>query len=248
MKNILILFTLLGLVAASSCKKDDETTYGTLTINVKAVYDNEPLQTFTTFPFNNGQQIQFSLMSLMLSDINLYAQSNTIQISDIQLADMSFDNLAAAEKGYTIKSMNIPTGSYSGIQFGIGVPSDLNAMTPADFPSASPLSKSTYYWIPWSSYIFSKTEGKLDTAGTGTLDLAFALHTGSDELYRGGYDAAIPIVIEDQKDTQLDIVIDYKALLAGVDIQSNPLNHNPQDIVTITAMVNNYVSAITLRH
>jgi hypothetical protein len=158
---------------------------------------------------------------------------------------MSFDNLTAAEKGFTIKAMNVTTGTYTGIRFGIGVTPDINAMKPADFPSNNPLSNSTYYWIPWSSYIFSKTEGLLDTLGNGTFDLAFALHTGSDGLYRE-LEGGLPIVIEDQKDTQLDIVIDYKLLLSGIDIKKSPLNHNPSDLATITALVNNYVSAIYL--
>lgn len=245
MKNIFLFLVAIGLLGLASCKKDDEATYGTLTLNIKAVYDGQPMQTFTTFPFDNGEQIQLSLTSLMLSDIDLMNQSAATRISDIQLANMSFDNLAAAESGFTIKSMNVATGNYSGIRFGIGVTPDINAMKPADFASGNPLSNSTYYWIPWSSYIFSKTEGLLDTLGTGTFDLAFALHTGSDPLYRG-LEGGLPIVIESQKDTQLDIVIDYKLLLSGIDIKKSPLNHNPSDIATITALVNNYAKAIYL--
>lgn len=245
MKNVFFLLMAFGLFSLSSCKDDDETTYGTLTLNIKAVYDGQPLQTFTTLPFDNGEQIQLSLISLMLSDIDLLNQSVATRISDIELADLSFDNITAAQNGYTIKSMNIATGSYSGIRFGIGVKPDINAMKPADFPSGNPLSNSTYYWIPWSSYIFSKTEGLLDTLGTGAMDLAFALHTGSDPLFRE-LEGGLPILIEDQKETQLDIIIDYKLLLSGIDIKSNPLNHNPEDLATITALVNNYPTSIYL--
>ncbi len=245
MKNFFYLLISISLFGFSSCKDHNETTYGTLTLNVKAVYDGEPLQTFTTFPFDNGEQIQFSLISLMLSDIDLLNQSVATRVSDIELADLSFDNMTAAQNGYIIKSMNIKTGSYSGIRFGIGVQPDINAMKPADFSSDNPLSNSTYYWIPWSSYIFSKTEGLLDTLGTGVMDLAFALHTGSDPLYRE-LEGGLPIIIEDQKDTQLDIIIDYKLLLSGIDIKTNPLNHNPEDLATITALVNNYPTSIYL--
>ncbi len=245
MKNILFFLVAVGVLGLISCKDDDETTYGTLTINVKAVYDGEPLSTFSTYDFDNGEDIQFSLISLMLSDIDLLNQAAGTPISDIALADMSFDNLTAAEKGFTIKSMNIKTGSYTGIRFGIGVKPDINAMKPADFPSTNPLSNTSYYWIPWSSYIFSKTEGLLDTLGTGLFDLPFALHTGSDGLYvelEGG----LPIVIESQKDTQLDIIVDYKDLLSSIPIKHNPLNHNPEDLATITALVNNYATSIYL--
>lgn len=247
MKNTFLLLILIsGLVGFSSCK-DDETSYGTLTLNVKAEYNGQPLKTFSTHPFDNGQQIQFSLISLLMSDIDLMRQTSPTRISDVELADMSFDNDAEANQGYVIQSMKVPTGTYSGLRFGIGVKPDLNSMKPADFPSDNPLSNTSYYWVPWSSYIFSKTEGTLDTLGNSTFDLGYALHTGSDALFVELEGSSLSIVIEDQKETSLDIIVDYKELLSGIDIKKNPLNHNPQDLATITALVNNYATAVSLR-
>lgn len=247
MKNTFLLLLLIsGLVGFSSCK-DDETSYGTLTLNVKAEYDGQPLKTFTTHPFDNGEQIQFSLISLLMSDIELVRESFSTRISRVELADMSFDNDTEANQGYVIQSMEVPTGTYSGLRFGIGVTPDLNSLTPSDFPSDNPLSNTSYYWVPWGSYIFSKTEGLLDSLGNSTFDLGFALHTGSDPLFVELEGSSLSILIEDQKETSLDIVVDYKELLSGIDIKKNPLNHNPEDLATITALVNNYATAITLR-
>ena len=143
--------------------------------------------------------------------------------------------------------MKIPTGTYSGLRFGIGVKPDLNSMKPADFTADNPLSNASYYWIPWSSYIFSKTEGLLDSLGNSTFDLGFALHTGSDALYVELEAEDLTITVEDQKEISLDLIVDYKQLLSGIDIKKNPLNHNPEDLATITALVNNYATAIQLR-
>ncbi len=91
-----------------------------------------------------------------------------------------------------------------------------------------------------------KTEGRLDTLGNGALDLGFALHTGSDPLYRI-LQGPIPISIEDGKNTSIEILVDYEKLLQGIDIKSNPQNHNPNDTVQLLKIVNNLATSVTLR-
>lgn len=240
-----LLFGLFGLnlVWLSSCKEDEET--GTVVINFKAEYEGTPLYTFDTRPFENGQQLQFTHISMLVSDLELLTQSDAELLDESELVNLSFDNLAAAENGYTITIQDVPARTYSGISFGIGVPQDLNAMEPADFPSNHPLSNTGYYWVPWSSYIFQKTEGRLDTLGNGTLDLGFALHTGSDALY-SPVQSNTDLNVEDGKTLTLNIILDYKLLLNGIDIKSNPQNHNPQDIATIQAIVDNIPNALSL--
>ena len=233
----------LGCLFLSSCKEDPEE--GTLTIHFKAVYDEATLPTFSTRPFTNGQQLQFTNLAMYFTDIQLVDNSTVRDLRDVELVDLNFDNLAAAEAGYILKLTGIPAGSYDTIRFGMGIPPDLNQKEPSDFPSTSPLSKTGFYWVAWGSYIFSKTEGRLDTIGNGSLDLGFALHTGSDDLYRSAK-AGVPITIEDGKETNLDILVDYKLLLEGVDIKSNPQNHSPSDTAQISKIVNNYATAISL--
>ena len=241
------LFILLAIttcvVGFSSCKEDNPE--GTLTLHFKAVYDGQPLQTFTTHPFEGIQQIQFTHLSMMVADLQLVNGSSVKDLDDIELVDLSFDNLAAAEAGYTLTIRNVTAGSYDGINFGLGVPPDLNQKKPADFSSGSPLSKTGYYWVAWNSYIFSRTEGRLDTLGNGALDLGFAMHTGSDALYRAGQ-GTLPIVIEEGKTTNMNILLDYKNLLQGVDIKSHPQNHTQSDTSEILKIVNNYGTSITL--
>lgn len=240
-----ILFLLLGLSALSiwSCKEDDKE--GTMTIRFKAVYDGQPLQTFTTLPFENGQQLQFTHLSMYIADMHLTTASGQESLRDMELVDLSYDNATEASGGYTVTIQDVPSATYTGISFGVGVPADLNAMKPADFPSSNPLSKTGYYWEAWQSYIFSKTEGRLDTLGNGSLDLGFALHVGSDPLY-SILQSAVPIAVEDGKEKMIEIVLDYKVLLQGIDIKGNPQNHNPSDIGNITALVNNMGEAFTL--
>jgi hypothetical protein len=228
-----------------SCK--DNPQEGTLTLHFVPLYDGAPLQTFTPHSFDVPQQIRFTHMSLYISDLRLYDQSSEKNLDDIELVNISFDTPTAAEAGYTMTLSNVPAATYSGIRFGIGVPPEVNQKKPADFPSTSPLSKTGYYWEAWQSYIFMKTEGTLDTLGNGAFDLGFALHSGSDALFRS-FGGPVPITIADGKETTLTIAIDYKKLLSGVDIKSHPQNHTPQDTSEIVKMVNNLDSAITLIH
>lgn len=247
MKNI---YRALGLVVSLlvlvSCKKEEE---GSLAIHFKPLYDGQPLVTFVTQPFDNGQQIQLNHMSIMISDSRLYKGSSEEDLDEVEIVDMSFDNLQDATDGYTLTVDHIPAGSYDGIRFGIGLTPDVNAKHPSDFPSSHPLSKNGYYWTLWDSYIFMKTEGHLDTLGNGTFDLGFALHTGSDELYRS-LDGPIPLTIEDGKETELNIYFDYRKLLEGLDIKAKPQNHNPADTLLIYPMMDNLTSnnVITLSH
>jgi hypothetical protein len=238
-----LAFASLLAIIVFACKDDDKE--GTLKLHFKAVYDGAPLQTFETYPFNGAEQIEFSLLSMYISDVRLYNASAERHLSDIELVNIGFDTPQAATDGFALVLDQVPAGTYDGILFGIGVPADENAKKPADFPSSSPLSKTGNYWSAWESYIFMKTEGRLDTIGNGAFDVGFAMHTGSDDLFRS-MDGNVPLSIEDGKQTDLTIIIDYKKLLEGVDIKYHPQNHTPQDTVQIKKLVNNFPSAISL--
>jgi len=237
--GILLLATFLF----QACKDDPEE--GTLTLHFKPLYNAQPLQLLTTHAYDTPQQIQFTHLSLFISDLTLYDQSGEEILDDIELVDLSFSNLPSAEAGYTMTLTGVPARTYDGLSFGMGVPPDVNQMKPADFSSSSPLSKTGYYWVGWNSYIFMKIEGNLDSLGNGTFDTGFALHTGSDDLFRT-LDGATPIVVEDGKETVWNIVIDYKKLLSGVDIKGHPQNHTPQDTSELVKIVNNFPSSIFL--
>jgi hypothetical protein len=244
MKIFTFLFLLISAFLLGSCHKDDK---GSLTLRFIARVDADPLVMFEPHSFIDEYDLQFTHLSMLISDLQLSDNGDPEFLSDIELVDMSFEDVAAASQGFEVHFDDIPAATYDEISFGIGVPPDVNSKTPADFPSSSPLSKTGYYWIPWSSYIFMKTEGRIDTALPGDFETAFAYHTGSDHLYRileSG--SGFPITIEDGKDTEISIVIDYALLLEGIDIASKPQNHNPEDSIQIGKIVNNLQNAITL--
>jgi hypothetical protein len=242
MKIPVLFLSFLLVISMISCKDDKG---GSLTLHFKAFYDGQPLPMFLTKPFTGLQQLQFTHLSMMVSDLTLLDQTNKVNLKDVELVDLSFDDLTSADVGYTINFSNLPAKNYSGLSFGIGVPQDMNAKKPVDFPSSNPLSNSSYYWVAWDSFIFMKTEGRIDTIGNGSFDTGFAFHTGTDNLYRV-FETNIPIAIEDGKNKVIEIQLDYKKVLEGIDIKSKPQNHNPKDSIQIKMLVQNLGNALTL--
>lgn len=234
----------LIVLFVGSCKEDQDHE-GSLTLHFIAFYDGQPLTMFVTKPFTNPQQLQFTHLSFLVSDLVLLDQLSIVDLKDIELIDLSFDDVNGADQGYTIQINNLPAQSYTGIRFGIGVPPDLNSKKPANFASSHPLSKTSYYWEAWNSFIFMKTEGRIDTLGNGGFDTGFAFHTGTNKLF-SAFEKVIPITIEEGKNKGINIRIDYKTVLNGIDIKAKPQNHNPADSVQIGKLVENLSGALSL--
>jgi len=238
-----LVWLLVPWILLSGCKEEKK---GTLQVRFLAEYDGAPLQTFNIYPFDAPQRISFTHLSYFVSDLALLDGNDKESVQDIALVDLSFDNQTAAEEGFVLTLDNVPARSYDGIEFGIGVPPNLNDNQPADFPSSNPLSKVSYYWDAWDSYIFMKNEGRLDTLGNGDLGLGFAIHTGSDPLYRI-LSTSAPVEVTDGGITEIHVVLDYYTLLSGVDIKAKPQNHSPTDTLVISTLVSHLPQAVSLR-
>lgn len=242
MRFLQILLLSASLLSIWSCDKDKE---GSLTLRFIAQSDGNPVEMFKTENSVNVHPLQFTHLSMLLSDFKLLSAGDDQFLKEVDLVDLSFDDLNSATEGFTIQIDQIPAKTYDGITFGIGVPASENAKVPADFPSSNPLSRTGYYWQAWDSYIFMKIEGRIDTNSSGDFETNFAFHTGSNELY-SILESQFPVSITEGGNTEISIVFDYARLLEGVDIASNPQNHNPADSIQIGRIVNNLQNAITL--
>ncbi|HLF62144.1 MAG TPA: MbnP family protein [Saprospiraceae bacterium] len=248
LKRFALCTSVLALLLLSGCKKDEE---GTFHVTFTGSFGNEPLVMFDVHDYINGQRVQFSRSEFFISDLNLIDGSgNTYPLSDIELIDLSFTNAASAGTGVVLTFDKVPAGTYADLEFGFGVASDINATQPADYPSSSPLSSTGRYWTPWTSFIFSKTEGNLDTLvdGTDDPDLGFAYHTGTDDLYQE-LRINTAISIPDGGTAGIIFNLDHEKLMGipddPIDIKANPQNHNPQDLLQVQAIINNVISALT---
>jgi hypothetical protein len=243
MKYFFYILTFFSLFLVASCENKEKE--GSLELTFLGRYEGNPIPMFTTVSSPSGDPIQFTGLSFYVSDVQIKNGSSTEFLREIELIDLSHDDAISASTGSQVNFTGIPPSSYEELRFGIGVPPGLNDMAPSDFSSTHPLSKTGYFWQAWDSYIFMKIEGRMDTTGNGTFDMPFAYHTGTDELYRV-LQSQVPLQIEDSKTTELTIAIDFKNLLEGIDIRSNPQNHNPADSVQILRIVDNIQNSITL--
>ena len=251
-KALPILFLGVLLIGFAGCNNKDQR--GNLNITFKSTFNGEPLVVSDVFNYLPGQKIQITKNEMYLSDLVITGNSSgTVFLSDIELVDMTATSETQASQGVTLTFTDLPTGTYRGIQFGIGVESGLNATVPEDYSSSHVLSDPGRYWMGWSSYIFSKTEGFLDTVLTGGFnqDLSFAYHTGSDDLYEAVASPQTNFTVFADQTSSITITLDYYLLLGlpnnAIDIKSNPQNHTPSDTTELRQIVDNYTSSLTLQ-
>ena len=243
---LVILLTLL-LFTVSCRKKDAED--GVLKLKFVPVYDGQVLPMYGTVQNPNGIPMQIKRLAFFTQVLNEGAslKENGNEVALIDMSDLT--DKTRAELGIS-KEFSMKAGNYNVLRLGIGVPARLNAKAPQDFRSTNPLSEEAFYWKAWDSYIFTKTEGALDTLKNGIFDLQFSYHTGIDEMYRT---AELPKnfqIIENQT-TELIVELDVKELLNGksgsvdprVDQNAHSVNNKPIAI----AISNNYTTALKVK-
>ncbi|MDX1476420.1 MAG: MbnP family protein [Saprospiraceae bacterium] len=249
MKHIFrFMIAVLLLVVLSACKDDE----GSLTVAFTATYGTEPLVMFDIHDYAFDQRVQFTRLEFFISNLGLIRRDGTVyKLSDLELIDLTFTDRGAAETGVELTYRGVPAGTYESVQFALGVDPVLNATVPADYSSDHPLSETGRYWHAWNSYIFSKSEGNLDTLNDGTdnPDLGFAYHTGTDDFYLP-IATGFPISIPDGAGEKITFRLNYEALFGVsvgdlIDIQAKPQNHNPLDTLEINKILDNYLGALS---
>ena len=249
MNRITILLGFAVLVMASSCAKT-----GDLEIIIKGKYGEVPLVMNTSLDYDYDEKIQLTKSDFLIAELELIDDNgNTVSISDVEFIELTTAHLSEADAliGFSIPVEDLPKGSYTTLNFGVGVPPGLNAMQPGDFDINHPLGNSSFFWPGWSSYIFSKTEGKIDTLGGSNFDLNFLYHSGSDPLYR---EVSIPINIEvsPSETAAIELELDHKAIFfrdgKAMDIKTEPLSHSPgQSLDFPTFIMDNFPGAFSVK-
>jgi len=257
MKKILFLFIITTLTLFS-CKKDEPT--GELDLNFVTKTQSGNLILFEDFNLANGTLLTLNKLQFFISDIRLINGNLETNIGDIDLVSFkSHDNAATAQTGETLTFGEIPTGSYTGIKFGLGVSSDLNGETPenyANIEDRAVLADASNYWVNWESYIHTKVEGFFDangngTAGGGDENESITYHTGMDMLYREKT-IDMDIIIEEDGTFRLPLTLDIDKIFdsaSSLDLPNEPVAHsNPTNtsfMETTTKVADNLVEAIS---
>lgn len=218
---------------------------GQLGINMKLLYNGEPLQTFKDYFYPDGRTINFTRFTTYIADLAL--DENRLTEIDFHNFTSINSTIEGATGGLEWIISAVPIGDYDALSFGMGVPADLNAMSPGEFSSEHPLARAAEHWLSWGSYIFFKIEGSMDSNNDGNKDLPISLHIGADEAYRI-VELPRDITITEGNTSYVDVEIDLYKILGGLeatyDIDDNPQIHSLSQIDAVVDLANNLQKAI----
>lgn len=257
MKKLLFPFIaailMLSVYSISACKPDKAVK---LNLAFKATIDDEPMVFNKMYSFNGIDSFFLTKVQLLVSNITLLSPNGNVSIDKVLFVDYTRGHftLAGATDGERFSLEDLPVGSYTGIQFTLGLDSVLNGKRPEDFSSDNPLSSGEMYWESWDSYIFEKIEGKYDTLGA-VNPFGFLYHIGTNN-----FDKTVTLnkafELGEGLDTQLNIKCNARGIFAGpggsVAPRTENFTHTPlpaQDPVAYALsvkIVHNFAAAFSI--
>jgi hypothetical protein len=251
MKKIFyFLLPLYLIVFAIACDKiaeppPESSKIGTLKVRFLPMYDGKPLAMDQAVNLANTWQIKFQRLSFFCEVLN-----GSTPIGTTQLVDFSTIYDENAAKNGVTATFTLPEGTYPTTNLGIGVGATNNAKKPTDFEKGKPLALSDDYWDSWTSYIFTKTEGKVDKDKNGKFDHAFSYHTGTDEMFRRiGINKNISIVTGQNID--MTVEVDFKKILDGKSGAIDPIKdqnaHSLSNKAVALKIMDNYPNSVTVK-
>jgi hypothetical protein len=248
MKKTIYYFLLILPLWSFSCGSSEDNV-GTLTLHFIPKYGDNTLVMQEKVTTNYGYGITFQRVAFFtkVEDGNATEKANGNEVSWVDFSNLT--SKAAAEKGATV-AFDLNTGTYNNLNLTVGVPSSLNKKIPSDFKSTNSLSEEGQYWDSWKSYIFTKTEGKIDTSNIASDAFNFSYHTGTDEMFRT---VSLPksFTIDKDKNTDITIELDVKELLDGKSGTVNPFKdqnaHSLSNKAVALKISDNYKTALKIK-
>src|SRR5690606_2593291 len=132
---------------------------------------------------NDSIKMRFSKVSFYLSDFKLNDGTQSIPLLDIlHISFLQNTKGDAIQEMQQTLSIEVPSGDYASISFGLGLTALQNNTVPSDHEAGSALSLTSEYWPAWNSYIFEKIEGTYQVNGGSPESVT--LHVGGNETYR----------------------------------------------------------------
>ena len=224
MKKYLVLNTLIliGIVFFSACKKDDDSAKtADAELGIVAQYGNENFVFDQEYENAQGDMLKFESFRLYLSNIYLINDADEeIMLDTVFLFNLSTGNSLSNE---------IPSGSYKGIKFGVGLDSDMNASDPNTFDVSHPLSYAQNTHWDWAAlYRFILIDGRFTAAAEART---FSYHTGFDELYRM-VELNKSFDVVNEGDIDLNLQLDIKQIFQDIDMYEENQSHDLTSIAT----------------
>lgn len=257
MKHSFKLFLLLYCLAILACGKQTAEPIDTASLHLsfRATYDSEPLVLETQEYEYKGNAIKFTQINFFLSNLVAINDDGETELSEIQFIDLAatHNTAANAANGAIMNFGKVPVGAYNYLSFGIGVPSDLNKTSPADYATSHPLgaNNSSEYREDLGSYIFVRIEGEYDEDGSGVFDeqdLYFEYHAVGTGSFYPILEFNNALTLNAGETTNLNFELDVKKLFAFT--RGEFITLQPHDATNKSAEINrimdNFMEALQL--
>jgi len=250
LRSISVLALAITAILVVSCDEDPPEMPLTtnVSMNMQLLYEGEPVVMLQNYEYPTGETFYLSRVSMFVADVKL--DDVQLKTEDYYSLTEAHSTTALAAEGFTTVLGEVEEGSYDNLSFAIGVTAENNAMVPGDFTSTHVLSQAGEYWSGWSSYVFYKIEGMLDSDGDGTADQGISLHIGGDEVFTN---ITLPLGTTIDKDNNvIGVDLDLYDVFNGggqpYDIVSNSGLHSKDNHLTfMQELIANTKTAMTAR-
>ncbi|MBL7943737.1 MAG: hypothetical protein JNM00_13270 [Flavobacteriales bacterium] len=247
----LIIPSVLAVFMLAACTEstvDPGPTSLVLDFNTKWHSEDFHIEQVYTDQF--GNRLRVDNFKSYVTMVKLIKQDGSeVLLKDFSLFDFENDNRIIVDA--------IEPGTYTGLQFDLGVPHEYNKnQDPAQYPNDHPLSVAGSQGMFWhwnTGYIFVKFEGKADTTGTEGADLlhSFSFHVGDDPFLRVYQNFDTPIVIEKEQTTTVavNIAVDHILGTGGsedIDLATDAITHTSGNTELAEKFMNNFVASISI--
>ncbi|PCH68471.1 MAG: hypothetical protein COC01_03780 [Bacteroidetes bacterium] len=239
-----ILPILLVIAIFNGCSKNSDDT-GTITLNFKGYVDNEELLLSKEYLNHDNQKFRIEILKFYLSNLKLIDKKGEVLVDSVELVIFSESNSTTGGFGASA-NIEIPVGEYTGLKYTIGLDPVKNHNDPSLFSSSHPLSSfQNMHWDWAMGYFFLRYEGKFATDPDSALTYPFSYHIGRDP-YSSEIDLSSETFdISANKTTEIEIKVDVKKLLVGIDMIDFNITHSTSKFDKIEIISNNFVDTFT---
>lgn len=241
-----LLFIFLS-VLLFSCKKN-ENKYAKVDFNYQSNAGTTPYLFSDYFTNGDGIKIRLELLKFYISNVTFYTEKNkSFEATEIALVEIN-------NNGQGSLSCSLPSGNYTKLSFGIGVPEYLNESDPADYADDQyhPLNTlQNTYWGMNSMYRFVMIDGKYDIDGDGTDEGAFSYHTGYSDSYRTvSIEKEFDFEKKESYTYQFSIDVTKLFYVSGsqVDVTTESNYHGDYSLINLSIRISdNFMNAISMQ-
>lgn len=236
---------LFSALIVASCKDDPDPPTpdpSTFQLNFSLKWGANTLDPDSIYQEADGRTYQVAELKAYISNVALVKPDQSTQlVKDVALLDLLKPNTFSV-------SGEVPAGSYVGLRFNLGLDSIKNHTDPSNYPVTHPMSAAnSMYWSWFTNYIFTKFEGRVDSAGW-TQQQLLLYHTGLDSMVQDLSYTGLNFVIAEGETETHTLVLDARKILFNpadpIDTRLDSMTHTTDDPALAARIIRNFKAAM----